>query len=286
LNYSLCSISFRHELVSFNDLVLFACEKGFVGIELWGIHARAILRNQEHEVPDILDRMEARGVRISMISDYVNLCAEDNQASVELERGQMLFSLAQTFRTNKLRIFAGNRPSTMASPRDWEQCVIRLHELARIASVSGIYLVIETHPNTYADTLSSTLRLLHESAHPHIRVNLDFLHIWELGSDPLEAYRDLKAVTVNYHLKNISGRNRLGVFAPDNVYSPSGDRRGLTALSEGAVNYSPIIEQLDRDNSTYTAAIEWFGDQPFRYLEKELAWLKKHEYSSMFPLKS
>ncbi|WP_187273987.1 sugar phosphate isomerase/epimerase [Paenibacillus sp. N3.4] len=277
MNYSLCSISFRHELVSFNDLVHFACEKGFAGIELWGIHARALSCNPKHEVSRLLDKMEARGVRISMVSDYIDLFAEDDQTSAVLERGNSLFSLAQTFRTNKLRIFAGNQSSDVASPRVWERCVTRLQELAQLASENGVYLVLETHPNTLADTLSSTLRLLNEAAHSHIRVNLDFLHIWELGSDPLYAYRALKGWTINYHLKNISGRDKLGVFAPDNVYSPSGDRNGLTALSEGVIDYTPIIEQLDRDNSTYTAAIEWFGDQPFRYLEKELAWLIKHE---------
>ncbi|OAS17726.1 sugar phosphate isomerase/epimerase family protein [Paenibacillus oryzisoli] len=277
MNYSLCSISFRHELVSFNDLVHFACEKGFAGIELWGIHAKALVRNHKYEVSHLLDKMEAKGVRISMVSDYIDLFAEDDQTLAVLERGNSLFALAQTFRTNKLRIFAGNQSSSVANPRVWERCVTRLRNLAQLASENGVYLVIETHPKTLADTLISTLRLLDEVAHSHIRVNLDFLHIWELGSDPLYAYRALKEWTINYHLKNISCRDKLGVFAPDNVYSPSGDRDGLTTLSDGIIDYTSIVEQLDRDNMTYTAAIEWFGDHPFYYLEKELAWLKKHD---------
>ncbi|WP_239617718.1 sugar phosphate isomerase/epimerase family protein [Cohnella mopanensis] len=275
MKYSLCSISFRHELVSFHDLVRFAREQEFAGIELWGIHARAVLRRCEHEVPSLLDRMEADGVRISMISDYIDLYSEDDQ--VALKRGRELFALAKTFRTRKVRIFAGNRPSAMADSETWTQCIIRLRELARMASEHDSYLVIETHPDTLADTLSSTLRLLRETNHAHLRVNLDFLHAWEWGSDPIDAYRELKSWTVNYHLKNISGRNRLDVFAPNNVYSPSGDRIGLTALSDGVVDYSAIIEQLVRDDSPYTASIEWFGEQPFRYLESELAWLKKQE---------
>jgi 3-dehydroshikimate dehydratase len=174
----------------------------------------------------------------------------------------------------------------MADSEAWLQCITRLRELARMASEHDSYLVIETHPNTLADTLSSTLRLLRETAHDHLRVNLDFLHVWELGSAPIDAYRELKAWTVNYHLKNISGRNRLDVFAPDNVYSPSGDRSGLTALSDGIIDYSAIIEQLVRDDSPHTASIEWFGEQPFRYLESELAWLKKQESQRDVSIKS
>ena len=37
MKYSLCTISFRHQLISFTDIVQFAYENGFEGIELWGL---------------------------------------------------------------------------------------------------------------------------------------------------------------------------------------------------------------------------------------------------------
>ena len=45
MKYSLCTISFRHQLISFTDIVQFAYENGFEGIELGDactkfVHAR------------------------------------------------------------------------------------------------------------------------------------------------------------------------------------------------------------------------------------------------------
>lgn len=51
MKYSLCTISFRHQLISFTDIVQFAYKNGFEGIELWGIHAQN-LYTQEREVTE------------------------------------------------------------------------------------------------------------------------------------------------------------------------------------------------------------------------------------------
>ena len=45
-----------------------------------------------------------------------------------------------------------------------------------------MYVLLETHPNTLTDTLPSTIELLEEVNHPNLKINLDFLHIWESGA--------------------------------------------------------------------------------------------------------
>lgn len=40
MRLALCTISFRHHLVSIGELARFARGHGFDGIELWGVHAR------------------------------------------------------------------------------------------------------------------------------------------------------------------------------------------------------------------------------------------------------
>lgn len=281
MNYSLCSISFRHELVSFTNLVQFAAEKGFDGIELWGIHARSILRNHPRELSRMLDDMQAQGLRISMVSDYLDLCFAGNHTTNILNQWKYRIHLAISFRTDKIRIFAGNQSSAAANPRDWEICIQNLREIAQLASEHGVYIVIETHPNTFTDTLESTLRLLKEVNHKRIRINLDFLHLWESGSDLLEAYESLKMWTVNFHLKNVSSRDKVDIFEPNAVFSPTGSRVGMAALSEGEIDYSPIIEHLELANNPYALAIEWFGNQSLIVLEKELSWLRSHRISTM-----
>jgi 3-dehydroshikimate dehydratase len=280
MNYSLCSISFRYELVSFNDLVQMASERGFDGIELWGIHAQSLLRNHPQGISRMLDNMYSRGLRISMVSDYLDLCPASNKPQDVLEQWESRVQLARSFHTDKIRIFAGNQSSATASQRDWELCIRNLHKIAQLASDHGVYVVIETHPNTLTDTLESTLRLLNDVSHERVRINLDFLHLWESGSDLLEAYSSLKAWTVNFHLKNVSSRDRTHLFLPSNVFSPMGNRAGMTALSEGAIDYAPIIEQLEYEGNAYPLAIEWFGEQSLHVLEKELSWLRMRKVVS------
>ena len=80
-----------------------------------------------------------------------------------------------------------------------------------------MYVLLETHPNTLTDTLPSTIELLEEVNHPNLKINLDFLHIWESGAYPIDSFHRLKPWTLHYHFKNISSADYLHVFEP-NMY--------------------------------------------------------------------
>ena len=56
----------------------------------------------------------------------------------------------------------------------------------------GIELVVETHPDTLADTIASTTRLIDDVRSPNLRINFDALHVWEGGTDTVEGLRILK----------------------------------------------------------------------------------------------
>jgi len=280
LNVSLCTISFRHELMSFQDLVRFASHAGFDGIELWGVHAMSLLRNAPMETARIIRDLERFGVKITMLSDYIDIFADEHAYADQKKKWQKLLSMARLFQTGNVRIFAGNKASLRTGEEEWRLCVRRLRELAELAADSGKNVLIETHPNTLADSLESTLRLLHEVNHSHLRVNFDFLHVWESGCDPLVGYRALEPWIDNFHAKNITDRSRLHVFEPLNVYSPSGTRQGMTPLADGAVNYAEIIETLIRGEVAKPISIEWFGNEPYRIVKAELAWLRSLETAS------
>ncbi|MDI4645124.1 sugar phosphate isomerase/epimerase family protein [Cohnella hashimotonis] len=135
-------------------------------------------------------------------------------------------------------------------------------------------------PRTLADTLESAVKLMREKAHAHIKINLDFLHLWEAGCPPLEAYRLLKVWTVNYHLKNISDIGRLDIYKPENVYSPSGDMRGTASLARGVINYGGLFDCLERDGVPHPLSLEWFGERPSQYLQAEMMWLRRQTLSA------
>lgn len=274
MKYYLCTISFRHELASFRDLISYAHETGFAGIELWGVHAEALFQGSPMALVETLDELQEKNMSISMISHYVNLLAPGHEWAEVTVRWRQLIALAQLFRTERIRIFAGDRPSATASAADLKRCADRLRLLAEAAYQSGLSTVIEFHPDTYFDTLESAHRLLQMAEHPGIRVNVDFLHVWESGCDPVHALAVLKPWIGYYHLKNVRDKEHLHLFKPGNVYSPSGERDGLVGLAEGALDYSRILRHIQEEELLFPAALEWFGGRPFHRLGAELAWLQ------------
>lgn len=274
--FNLCTISFRHELTSFPELIRFASETGFSGIELWGVHANAYIDRYGARLNDLLNDLGREKLRISMISHYISRIGEVGADGHILRQGSKLIRHARSFQTEKIRIFAGNIGSAGASEEIWRQSVKQIRALSGLCQEFGIRLVIETHPGTLADTLASTQRLLHEVDHESLGINLDLLHVWEAGEDPLQAAADLRTRTVCYHLKNVSHREELSVFEPSNVYSPSGSREGIVALGQGAVDYRAALRHMIElcGPLSFSASVEWFGERPFAYLAEEMGWLQ------------
>ncbi|MFK7696331.1 sugar phosphate isomerase/epimerase family protein [Paenibacillus sp. HJGM_3] len=279
MRYNVCSISFRHTLISFRELFRFALESGFGGIEMWGVHAKSLLQTGTTRLDETVREMNAEGVRVSMISHYLELTAPPERYP-ETERNCMeLIDLANRFGTDKIRIFAGVRASARTTASEWQLGIDRLRTFAEFARINGMRLVVETHPHTFADTLPSTLRLLRETNHPSIGINLDFLHLWEAGVSPTDAFEALRPWTVNVHLKNVTDRGSLHVFDPNNVYSPNGWRGGIAVLSDGAVPYEEIVRMLAEAAPDMSASIEWFGSEPHLNVRRELDWLRSVEFS-------
>lgn len=251
MRLSLCTITFRHHLISLDEIATFARSNGFDGIELWGVHARSL----EHRTDRNGEWLSALGLSVSMLSDYLPLEADP----VELRRRMFaLIRLARRWQARKIRTFAGSKGSAATSEDERRLIAARLRELAALAADHGLTLLAETHPNTIADCGASTLRLIEEVDHDAFGINFDTLHVWEGGDDPVAFHRAIQPHVRHYHFKNIRARGDLPVFEPANVYSPAGRRDGMTRLFEGTVDYQPFLEEL-AGNGSVEASLEWFG---------------------------
>ncbi|MGQ4879486.1 sugar phosphate isomerase/epimerase family protein [Billgrantia sp. LNSP4103-1] len=263
----LCTISFRHHLVSLPELAAWSTRTGFDGIELWGVHARHLL---EHAVVDG-EWIRRQGLTIPMISDYLPLEGSENEAIAITLR---LCRLARRWGADKLRTFAGHRASAELSAAERGELARRLLTLTRCAADEGLTLVVETHPNTLADSLATTRELLDAVDHPNLALNFDVLHVWESGVDPLAALRELAPRVRHFHFKNIAQRSQLSVFAPDNVYSPSGSRQGMVPVLEGACDYSALLDWLSECREPMDVSLEWFGADCHEVLKLDLQRLR------------
>ncbi|MED3577710.1 sugar phosphate isomerase/epimerase [Bacillus thuringiensis] len=267
MKYSLCTISFRHQLISFTDIVQFAYENGFEGIELWGTHAQNLYIQERETTERELNFLKDKNLEITMISDYLDISLSADFEKT-IEKSEQLVVLANWFNTNKIRTFAGQKGSEDFSEQERKEYVKRIHKICDVFAQHNMYVLLETHPNTLTDTLPATIELLEEVNHPNLKINLDFLHIWESGADPIDSFHQLKPWTLHYHFKNISSANYLHVFEPNNVYAAAGSRIGMVPLFEGIVNYDEIIQEV-RDTNLF-ASLEWFGHNSKEILKEEM----------------
>ncbi|WP_305455343.1 sugar phosphate isomerase/epimerase family protein [Bacillus mycoides] len=267
MKYSLCTISFRHQLISFTDIVQFAYENGFEGIELWGTHAQNLYMQERETTEREIDYLKDKNLEVTMISDYLDISlSADFQKT--MEKCEQLVTLANWFNTNKIRTFAGQKGSEDSSEQERKEYVKRIRMICDLFAPHNMYILLETHPNTLTDTLPSTLKLLEEVNHPYLKINLDFLHIWESGADPVDSFHRLKPWIQHYHFKNISSAEYLHVFEPNNVYAAAGSRIGMVPLFEGIVNYDEIIREVR--GTDHFASLEWFGHNAKDILKEEM----------------
>jgi 3-dehydroshikimate dehydratase len=267
MNISVCTISFRHQLISLEQLALWARSQRFQGIELWGVHAKNLGERPERGIA----WLRANGLGVPMVSDYLPLRGDRHRA---IDKAEVLCRLARVWSAGKVRTFAGDAASSSVSPDERASWVARLREFCDVAAAHGIFLVVETHPNTLADTPESTLRLLAEVSHPALRLNFDVIHVWESGADPLRFFREVESHVAHVHLKNVSAREALTIFAPANVYAPAGDRAGMVPLFEGAYDFERFLRALMNEYPArwreLDASLEWFGPDAVSTLSSDI----------------
>jgi 3-dehydroshikimate dehydratase len=256
VNLALCTISFRHQLISLDQIAQWAARHRFQGIELWGVHAKSLAERPEYDI----EWLRSKQLFVPMVSDYLPLHGDRTLA---LDKAAQLCRLTQVWGAQKLRTFAGDRASRDVPPDDRRAWTARMRELCEVADAHGIHLVVETHPNSLADTPASTLQLLDEVDHPALRLNFDVIHVWEAGADPIAVFRELEPFVVHMHLKNVAARELLSVFAPANVYAPAGSRAGMTHLFEGAFDFERFLRFVITESQLawegLDASLEWFG---------------------------
>ncbi len=257
MNLSICTISFRHQLVSIDQLVSWAKANHFQGIELWGVHAKN-LSDQPDYNKDWLANYE---LRATMISDYLPLSGPEDENFYKVE---LLSRLAKHWGAKKIRTFAGQKGSAETNTEERIALVKRLRLICDWLALHNLTLIVEIHPYTYADSVTSTQLLIDEVARENLKLNFDVLHVWESKANVIDALEQLRPHINHFHLKNISSAEFLTVFSPPNVYSASGSREGMVPVFDGAVDFREFIEHIyhhpDPSLIDIDTSLEWFGN--------------------------
>src|SRR5690606_17945734 len=114
-----------------------------------GIHATNLASTPQFNA----QWLEGLGLRVPMLSDYLPM---EGPAELMLVKAESLCGLARRWNCHKIRTFAGHHGSSETSAAERREIVRRLRLLCERLSSHGQHLLIETHPNTLADSLDST----------------------------------------------------------------------------------------------------------------------------------
>lgn len=280
MNLSVCTISFRHQLISISDIAKWAQRNHFQGIELWGAHAKNLADEAKYDKHWLADY----GLKTSMLSDYLPLLADER---VLYHKVQLLARLARHWGTRKLRTFAGSQGSEELDEQQREVLFTRLQQVCDWLEPHGLNLVIETHPKTYADSVTATQALFAGVDRSNMQLNFDVLHVWESGAELIPALETLLPLINHFHFKNISDAAHLGVFAPDNVYAAAGSREGMVPIFDGAVDYVGFIDHLQQHPNPrlqrLDASLEWFGNNCKQVLGRDRYLLQLQQQNNHLP---
>lgn len=263
---SVCTISFRHQLISIDQLAQWAKNNHFKGIELWGAHAKNLACQPRYNQAWLSEY----GLKTTMLSDYLPLNATENELRKQVES---LCHLAKHWGTKKIRTFAGTTASADTSNDTFTELTLALRKACQWLAQHGLTLIIETHPNTFADTVASTQKIIEHVDCNNLKINFDVLHVWESKADIITSLEILKPYINHFHLKNVSSADLLEVFSPATVYSASGSREGIVPLFEGVVNYKSFLNHVnnhpDKNIRQMEASLEWFGNDCKKILTRD-----------------
>ncbi|CAD5261025.1 3-dehydroshikimate dehydratase [Alteromonas sp. 38] len=266
MNLSICTISFRHQLISIEEIAQWAQANHFQGIELWGAHANNLTDQPRYDK----QWLASYGLRATMLSDYLPLLVSEN---VLYHKVQHLCRLAKHWGASKIRTFAGGEGSLEYTEAQRDALFKRLQQVCDWLAPHDLNLVIETHPKTYADSVASTQAMFAHVNRDNLQLNFDVLHVWESGAEITRALEALLPHINHFHFKNISDARHLSVFAPENVYAAAGTREGMVPIFEGAVEYQNFIEYLHQHHSAGIAnadtSLEWFGNHAKQVLSRD-----------------
>lgn len=273
MKISFCSIAFRHRPLWLRDIIFIISEIGYDGIEIWGEH----LKGYETALERLRKTLIHCNIEVSMLSPYFDFTGTYKKWWKSIEEGKKFIHFAKELNCSLIRCFTGKVPSEFATEKQFKSAVEGIRYLAKIAKEENITLAIETHPNTLADTVKSTLKLIETINMENVKVNLDFYNLWEIERvDPLVALDQLFDHTVNIHAKNACIQG--GRISPFHYVMDK--KRRLTQIrylkDGGDLDYDKIIYKLLEKGYKYYFAVETFETErhPIRVAKDELFYLR------------
>lgn len=154
LTPGICSVTLRS--YGIDDVVRISAEAGLAGIE-WGTDVHVSDAASAHRARQAT---EEAGLAVLSLGSYY-------RAGAFSDFGRDL-DLAEALGAPRIRIWAGELGSAVATADHWEAVVTDTRRIADIAAGRGIAVAFEYHGNTLTDSPATTLELLDRVNHRNV----------------------------------------------------------------------------------------------------------------------
>jgi 3-dehydroshikimate dehydratase len=254
IQLTFCSIAFRDEPL--DQVIPRLAAIGYDGIEVFFKHVEG---RDNTDLSALRQQADLHRVRLPVFSPYFSLTRGQKEYDETLLSAARAVEAARVLGAGKIRTFTDvgpdGLPSAQATPEQWKQAIRGLQAITALDR--GIDFVVETHPNTLADTLPTTRRLLEDVAAPNLKINFqacdDFLR-----AGLQESFDALAPWIKHLHLQQID------------------DSRQHTWIEEpGLIDFPSFVGHVVRSGYAETLSVEycWRG-VPWERAESALRYLR------------
>ena len=260
--FALCTISHREKLLEY--VLDLARDLGFEAVEIWGREPHINEKFDENRTQAARRMLEERHLDVAALGSYVVFGPARTRPEELVELEDVLHT-ARCLRSAIVRIWASDVGSAEASRTCWDRTVGEIRDACDRAQRLEILLAAEMHDDTLADTGESCLRLLEAVDRENFGMNYQ-VSDRARPETPLQRLNAVLPHVVHCHIQNFV-----------NLTNGEGERVRRAAISEGLVDWQPLLERLVDKKYRGYYALEFAareGDGKREALAQDLSYLK------------
>ncbi len=257
----LCTIAYRDRLLE--HVLDVAVELDFDGVEIWGREPHISEQFDENRIQAVHRMLQQRDLVVPVLGSYLRFGSTNPRTEDNIELEDTLY-IARCLGTPLLRVWASDISSENATQAVWETTVGELQQACDQAQKLGIVFAVEMQHGTLADTGPAAKHLVELIGRENFRINFQVASNTE-PQTPLERLQTVLPYVVHMHAQNYASL-------------PSEGQPRRVPLSDGAIDYTPLINQLHEANYNGCIALEfsWMeGEGKREALAADLSYLRR-----------
>jgi sugar phosphate isomerase/epimerase len=140
--------------------------------------------------------------------------------------------------------------------RQWEEHIVHLQELCRLADRADVTLAMEPEPLLVVGSSQDMVDMMQAVGSPRLKVNLDIGHAQVTDDDPAESIRQLGSAIAHLHLEDIRDRvHRHLPFGEGNI-DFAAIRRGLDDIGYAGPYVADLFRRGEEPSDVAASALE------------------------------